>query len=465
MVDWILDPQSVRPGSHTHMPKVFGGVDGREKAEAVVAYLSTLKEAAPVVLKDPAPWALLTPPPAEGAGEEPKPLFEKLHCQSCHVLGDSTEALGDRISLKSVNRKFPPGKLVEFLRQPDLHYRFIRMPNFRLSEAEAKELAGYVSGKAEVVDEKEWKVEGDASLVQKGREWVVKGGCVKCHAGVAGGEYQAPEWGALAGDGLKRGCLAEVEAGGGGKGKESRAPVFALIESQREDLRVYLGGGNTAGSMGVNVVDEAGVRMGRVLQCVNCHGVVEGIPTLGIMGGKLRVDWMERFVGGQVPYKPRMERHPKGEPWMFARMPAFPAYAGVLAEGLAASHGYGRGVDADLGKVDEGMAKVGMQLVGKVQGFSCVSCHGAGGMPAQDVFEVEGIHLSHSAERLQRSFYRRWMRSPILVDPSTKMPGYFDEEGKSPLGDVMEGDAAKQIDAIWEYLKLGERMGVPKLAE
>ena len=94
---------------------------------------------------------------------------------------------------------------------------------------------------------------------------------------------------------------------------------------------------------------------------------------------------------------------------------------------------------------------------------SCVSCHGIGSMLAMEVFESEGINLVYSAERLQPDFYRRWFRAPMSIDPQTKMPMYFDE-GKSPLTDVLDGDGEKQISAVWEYLKLGNKMQVPKTA-
>jgi len=41
------------------------------------------------------------------------------------------------------------------------------------------------------------------------------------------------------------------------------------------------------------------------------------------------------------------------------------------------------------------------------------------------------------------------------------MPVYFDAEGHSQLTDFFEGDAQKQIDAIWEYIRLGEKMPAP----
>jgi hypothetical protein len=41
------------------------------------------------------------------------------------------------------------------------------------------------------------------------------------------------------------------------------------------------------------------------------------------------------------------------------------------------------------------------------------------------------------------------------------MPVYFDE-GRSPLTEVLDGDAEKQIDAIWQYLRLGRDIPPPR---
>jgi hypothetical protein len=82
-------------------------------------------------------------------------------------------------------------------------------------------------------------------------------------------------------------------------------------------------------------------------------------------------------------------------------------------------------------------------------------------MPALEVFESEGINFAYSADRLVPDYYRRWFRAPTSIDPQTKMPVYFDE-GKSPLTDILDGDAEKQISAVWEYLKLREKMPAPR---
>src|SRR5688572_27841580 len=120
-------------------------------------------------------------------------------------------------------------------------------------------------------------------------------------------------------------------------------------------------------------------------------------------------------------------------------MPAFRSRAAGLAAGLAALHGFPSRTSAEP-PIDMELAKIGQKLVGKEGGFSCVSCHAVGSMLALEVFESEGINLAYTEERILPSYCRRWMRSPLVIDPQTKMPTYFDE-GKSPLTEILEGDA------------------------
>jgi hypothetical protein len=76
----------------------------------------------------------------------------------------------------------------------------------------------------------------------------------------------------------------------------------------------------------------------------------------------------------------------------------------------------------------------------------------------------EGPNLAYSADRLLPDYFRRWVRNPLAIDPQTKMPVYFDEEGKSPLTEILGGDGDKQLAAIWEYLRLRDKMPAPRTA-
>ena len=141
-------------------------------------------------------------------------------------------------------------------------------------------------------------------------------------------------------------------------------------------------------------------------------------------------------------------------------MPAFTSRADGLAQGLAMLHGFPARTPV-APPVDAEVAKVGQRLVSAAGGFSCIACHAVGELGATQVFDSPGINLALAGERLLKPYFQRWLRNPLAIDASTKMPVYFDEEGRSPLVDVLDGDGAKQLDAIWEYLRLGEKMPPP----
>jgi mono/diheme cytochrome c family protein len=210
-----------------------------------------------------------------------------------------------------------------------------------------------------------------------------------------------------------------------------------------------------------HVPSEFALRQVRLLNCTACHGQLELVPPLEILGGKLKPEWNAKFLAGDIPHKIRYDNHPKGEAWVEARMPAFKSHARDLASGLAALHGIPPVSPAEP-PVDSTLSEAGRKLVGKDGGFSCVACHGVGTMLAMEVFESEGVNLALSADRLLPAYYRRWFRNPLAIDPQTKMPMYFDEEGNSPLTDMLGGNGDAQIDAVWHYLRLRDKIQPPK---
>ena len=111
--------------------------------------------------------------------------------------------------------------------------------------------------------------------------------------------------------------------------------------------------------------------------------------------------------------------------------------------------------------IDMDAARLGPKLMSAVGGFSCISCHAVGQMGATQVFEAPGINFVYSGARLLKPYFQRWVRNPLQADPTTKMPVYFDDTGKSPLVDFYEGDGAKQINALRQYIRLGDQMPPP----
>ncbi len=428
---WIRDPQALRPG--TPMPQIFHGPEAAAEAEAVAGYLASLK----------GDTSFAATPGDVGTG---KALFETLHCVACHSPPEGGDAQPHQISQKQVKAKFTPGALAAFLRQPEEHFQWIRMPNFKLTAGEAGDLAAYLDSVADSAEAE--PTAPDTATIEKGKKLVATSGCLNCHAldGVKN-EFTAQPLADLPAVPWNSGCLADPPVAG------SRAPHYALTADQRIALQAFAA--TDRGSLSRSTSADFLTRQSRHLNCRQCHGQFEGFPAWELLYGKLKPEWAIRFLGGEEPVKPR--------PWSEARMPAFPAFARGLGEGLATLAGFPPVTEPDPAPANAAeLAEAGHKLIGASGGFSCTSCHGVGEFGATQVFEAPGINLAHSFVRLQPDFYRRWLRAPTMIDPTSKMPVYFDDEGQSPLSEVLGGDGPKTIQGIWEYLRLGDQMPTPQ---
>jgi len=278
--------------------------------------------------------------------------------------------------------------------------------------------------------------------VARGRKIVETAGCLNCHTGP--GQQSRAESVEL--KDVAAGCLADSIKPGGG------AVDYGLEAGDRAALRRFLSAGIS--SLSRHVPAEFAERQIRQVGCAKCHGQFDGFPKLDSLGGKLKPEWSEAFIAGRVDDKPRY--------WMPARMPSFGVRARGVAQGMAAHHGVGPATPKEP-PVDSGMAAAGRKMVGTDGGFSCIACHAVKQFGAQQVFESAGINFGQVGVRLRKPFFQRWLMNPLRVDPGTKMPVYF-AGGQSPLFDFYEGDAKKQIDAFWEYIRQGDKMPLPEEA-
>jgi len=431
LAKWILNPQALRPGSP--MPAVFTGPEAGEKAEAVAAYLASLKGETKFT-------------PTTGDAAAGRALYEKFNCVACHVAPDATEAATPgKISQKGVKAKFTAGALSAFLRQPEEHFQWIRMPNFRLSADEAGHLAAYLESKADAPSDRPAPIE--AAILDKGKKLVQTSGCLNCHTLDLPNQFATKKLSDLTAANWTAGCLADEP-------KPGAAPHPSLTAEQRNALRAFAA--TDRSSLGRSTAADFLERQSQALNCRQCHGVMEGVPKYDLLIGKLRPEWAAKFIAGKDPVKPR--------PWAEHRMPGFPAYADSLATGLATSGGLPPKsvVDPVLENAKE-LSEAGRKLVSANGGLSCTQCHSVGTFGATAVFEAPGINLAYAVNRLQPAYFLRWLRNPQSVDPETKMPAYFDAEtGASPLSDILGGDGPKTLQAVWEYLRLGDQMPKPE---
>lgn len=449
LAHWISDPHSIRP--RALMPRVFPGEPGEvdHRAADLAAFLvSTGTRDDSPIAEDAAP--------AGGA------LFANLGCIACHTTPDFT---GDdehgRTPLSHLKAKWQPAALRAYLKEPAKNFAWTHMPNFRLSDAETASLAAFLlSG-----TQREFPP-GPKGDVTRGAQLLVSSGCLNCHAGLP--PTTQPTLAATLAGGWVKGCLSPDAAARG------NAPDFALAPGQREALIAFAARG--FGSLKQDAPVEFAERQMANMRCTACHardGVLstwseldgemsalqagapqpegEGIAIAGALapistwfGEKLRPVWEADFIAGHGKYKPR--------PWIVARMPGFETVGKGIAEGLALEHGL-PGVPEPEKAVDAAIAADGEKLLGENGGFNCTTCHGIGARLPTAVFEAPGIDLAYASERLRPGYYHRWVLNPLRIDPETKMPKFADEEGKTPLTDFFDGDAGKQYEAIWQYLR------------
>ena len=98
----------------------------------------------------------------------------------------------------------------------------------------------------------------------------------------------------------------------------------------------------------------------------------------------------------------------------------------------------------------------GRKLSGS-NGLSCIMCHRFGNKRTPG---IQAIDLLTMTERLREDWFRRYMLASNEYRPGTRMPLSF-PDGKSVLTTVLDGDANRQIDAMWLYLSQGKAANKP----
>ena len=451
LAHWIADPKSLRPTAT--MPRVL-----RDPAAAdVAAYLTA---GAPP--DEPSPAADLP----KGAR-----LFTSLGCVACHVapgLDDSDPSL-TRLPLKYVKAKYRPSALAAFLRAPEAHYAWVKMPNFHLSDDEVSALCGWLLSRCKD-DALPPVPTGDAN---RGKALFASAGCLNCHTSTA-----APIAVDLSHADWSRGCVAATPA------EIGHGVDYGFTPEQVDALRAFAAT-DWRPTLTRDPPADFAARQMVTVRCNACHaidghdsvwsnldtevGLIEADlpprppgepeptgdqqpPPLTWAGEKLRPTWAASFIAGRIGYKPR--------PWMVARMPSFASRAPGLAAGLAEQHGCPV-TDAVRRPADDKLADVGRGLTSQ-SSFGCVKCHGVGAQAAIAPFEAYAPNFAHVTDRLRHDYFRRWMRNPQAYLPGTKMPSFGNAEGKTPYKDVLGGDAAAEYEAIWQYLLAGEHITPPQ---
>ncbi len=445
----IRNPRFVK--RDTIMPSMFAGPD-RDLAdvEALKHFLASLR--------DPESEKALT---EKGDVDSGRRLYHRIGCVACHAPEKDyrPEDLPDFVELEltglpsipmNLADKYDETALARFLLDPLKHRPSGRMPEFKLTEKEAVDLAAYLKA-GEGVElpevltqalEAEGEFTVDEAKITAGREVFLSKNCVSCHGSEVTGtkakrvmskplvELQTEE---------KAGCLSDRPVGGLvpayfldevqkraivgaiAKLKAGREPLddYAKIDWSMSTLNCYAcherdgkGGPETAREPYFAVSDVKAYDMGR-------SGNIP--PALKHIGRKLNDDWLDKVLAGKSE---------KLRTTMMARMPVFEkAHTKSLKELFQ---------KVDLpeetiklsgdGNLDRGKELFHSEAIG------CATCHGESG---------PSIPLDRSAERLRPSFFKE-----LLMDPWGALPG-------SPMPETMKDrpNRDSEINDLWKFLK------------
>jgi cbb3-type cytochrome oxidase cytochrome c subunit len=151
---WIENPWSFRPS--TKMPRFFGlenrkndmlKIDDSEnhvvrdpvEVEAIATYLFVASKLREVTPQDP----------PQGDAAAGKDLFSVVGCVACHATrelpkGEAFDVASHGPDLSRVGEKVNPGWLYNWLKNPRHYWAETKMPNMRLSDTEAANIAAYL---------------------------------------------------------------------------------------------------------------------------------------------------------------------------------------------------------------------------------------------------------------------------------------------------------------------------------
>ncbi len=479
---YLESPQSAHPG--TTMPDLLAAQPEskrREIAEALTHFL--------VAQSKPAASIASTAMPDSESG---KLLFHSVGCVACHgpkeanlatdtsrnlpeeeeeevedpVLAAKKKIKPNAIPLRHVSEKYNLKSLQAFLFQPLLVRRSGRMPDMKLTEAEAMAIASYLS---EEKAEQDPLLVPSAALVETGKEYFKSLNCTACHP--LPGMEPKPLIGSLESADLSKGCLStSLEAS-----SKKHVPLFNLSSEQRSAIVAALRDKESADTEEIAIAKNL-----TAFRCIDCHvrdgyggvheahnGFFKGSelnlgddgripPPLTLIGAKLQPAWMKKVLfDGESVRQYMSTRMPQYGEINLAHLPGLFRQADVL-DGPELKIPKPENREESERQKEKIVRAAGRELLGD-KGANCVACHRFNSKAAN---VNQGIDLLTSYERLQPEWFYRYVKNPGAFRPRTVMPTAW-PDGKAIYTHILDGDTDRQIEAIWYYLSLGTSAADP----
>ncbi|MBI3864671.1 MAG: c-type cytochrome, partial [Planctomycetia bacterium] len=473
LIDWLVAPH--RRQAHARMPE-FGF--SRDAARAVAEYLAM-----------PAADDANRIPEGEQGPEQTRRgevLFRSIGCLACHTRGnDGSPAILGGGDLTDIARKRSPGWLSRWLKDPEKLNPDHRMPVFKLTDDERRQLALYLTApRASQEMGSRNQSGGPAAPVPQppsAQKLLESARCAACHrvdgmkpniAGIPTLEQPVKDW-----------AKACTEAAADSK---HLRPAFVLNDDDCRAIRAFVD--SRAVSRAVESPFARGARLLRQKGCVQCHerdggrgiatiagqmgrvdkdlaGQSEALvpPNLSAVGDKLRDDALGLAIAG----KQKTNRLP----WLRVRMPQFehkPEEAAALLNHLVSHDRIPAGAPQIEGSAEPAgvdpkdarhlaeLCKSGQVLAG-TRGFSCTACHKIASYEPRNVASAtRGSDLYLIGQRMRPEYFVRWTRSPLRVVPGMEMPSF-----ERPVSGILDGKIDQQLAALWEGLN--DKSAPPKL--
>lgn len=288
----------------------------------------------------------------------------------------------------------------------------------------------------------------DPGLAARGHELFGKLGCARCHDDLNISSPAATEWAHL---NPTRGCLS---------GTVGAWPLFDLSAEQRAWIAEAL---PQIEGHELNDLERLNTTL-VTFNCLACHrreglggiapersvyftGTHEALgdqgripPPLTHVGAKLQAAWT-----AEVLLHGKRQRN-----YLNTAMPQYgEANVGHLVDL------FGRIDHLEIVEIPEvqdlaAFKSAGREMMG-TQGFSCIACHNFNGQAATG---AGALDIVYTTERLQKNWFHLYLREPARFHPTVIMPAFW-PGGVSVRPNLLGGDPARQIEALWCYLEDG----------
>ena len=422
--------------------------------------------------------------------------FLTVGCAACHLPPDHTSTdLGiHRVPFTGIASRMTDDHLIRFLRDPRQRYTDGRMPNLRLPQTDAEQISAYLlahtttepTKHADPVAPQSDEVErlvrqlGADSAETAGRMLVQQKGCIACHKGIdtlpqkGPGQDDPAEVSRVADVPIKlpdsdswseQGCLSGKTLPRFHLSKEAHRALksFVSVAAQERHPSAFEHRRQLLTRLGCARCHQRDTEQRPMIERVaqeiwikSKHFVYQRTPALTGALEKYRLDYLRSAISAGVSgQRPR---------WYSYRMPAFGDHSEEVIRALAESDGEFLRAQSDPPpvEIDPNMRDFGHLLVG-FKGYSCVSCHVWKGDTLRVVEpSAAGPELTTVTKRIRREWFDRWLENPLRIHPRTPMPAVFRKGQPASIVHVLDGDPAKQREALWRYFSRGEAAPDPR---